>query len=607
MGILINCQSVSKTYSSRPLFQDISFSVDDAQRVGLIGRNGSGKSTLLKILAGLTDPDAGAVVKRKNLRVVYLGQKDSFSQGKTVGELIEAAAATVPGAQHEREALIHTITAQIGFPDIDATTESLSGGWRKRLAIACALVQNPELLLLDEPTNHLDLQGVLWLEKLLMDCEFSFVLVSHDRAFLENVTNRVIELNANYPEGFLSCQGNYSTFLIAREEKLATQRNLEQSLKSQVRREIAWLQRGARARQTKARGRIQEAATLINELSEVKERNASSNARVDISFEASNRKTKELISLKSVGKSFGKRQLFSSLDLLLSTQLRLGLMGANGAGKTTLLKIITGQIEPDSGVVKLADRLQIVWFDQNREALDLTKTLAQTLSPTGDTIVYQGRNYHVATWAKKFLFRTDQLHMPISYLSGGEQARLHIANLMVKPADVLILDEPTNDLDISSLEVLEESLLEFSGALILVTHDRMLLGSVASKILSLNGNGEAKYFADYDQFEASGHIMEIENNSPKRKGQPKGSAPSKTAIGLSNSERRELDGIATLVEQAESAVATIERDMNSPAIATNHNELQELAKRHEDAQKQMELLYRRWEELELKAAQSNSD
>ncbi len=599
MGILINCQSVSKTYSARPLFNDISFSIEDEQHLGLIGRNGSGKSTLLRILAGLVEPDKGTVVKRKNLRLVFLGQQDTFPEGQTVLQLIEAAVAELPFVQHEREASIHSITAEMGFPDLEATAQSLSGGWRKRLSIACALAQRPELLFLDEPTNHLDLQGVLWLERLLKECDFSFILVSHDRAFLENVTNRMIEINANYPEGFLSCQGNYSSFLMEREVKLAAQLNLEQSLKSQVRREIAWLQRGARARQTKARGRIQQAGKLIGELADVKERNASSTARVDLAFEASGRKTKELVSLKSVSKSFSNRQLFSNLDLLISSRLRLGLLGANGTGKTTLLKIITGKIEPDMGSVKRADNLKIVWFEQDRETLDLKKTLAQTLSPTGDTITYQGKLLHVSTWAKKFLFRLDQLHMPISYLSGGEQARLHIANLMIKPADVLILDEPTNDLDIASLEVLEESLLEFSGAVIIVTHDRMLLGSIASQILALNGKGQAEFFAGYDQFEEANIFSD---KQPKAKRQAKPTASPEKAISFSTKEKRELDEIADLVEQAESLVAAIESDMNKPEIASDHAELQELCQRHKAARDKMELLYRRWEELELKAA-----
>ena len=354
MGILVSCRTISKNYSARPLFKDISFGIEDGQRIGLIGPNGSGKSTLLKILAGIVEPDNGEVVTRKNLRIVYMEQQDVFDQEKTVAEVIKDAASKISFAKYEGEASIHSTMAKMAFPNDEAKVKSLSGGWRKRLALACALVKQPELLFLDEPTNHLDLAGVLWLEQFLKSCNCPFVLVSHDRVFLENVTNRIIELNATYPQGFLSTKGNYSEFLVAREGQLNAQQSMQQALASQVRREIAWLQRGARARQTKSRGRIREAGKLIDELADMKERNSLANAQIDIGFDASGRKTKELLRAKAVTKSFAGRQLFAGLDLLLTSGSRLGLVGPNGSGKTTLLKMIVGEIKPDSGTIESA-------------------------------------------------------------------------------------------------------------------------------------------------------------------------------------------------------------------------------------------------------------
>ncbi len=598
MGILVSCKSISKSYSSRPLFKDISFGIEDGQRIGLIGPNGAGKSTLLKILAGLVEPDEGEVTTRKKLRIVYMGQQDVFKDHKTAIEIIQDSASEIAFSEHQREASIDSILSKIEFPD--AKAKELSGGWRKRLSLACALVKQPELLFLDEPTNHLDLQGVIWLEQFLKSCHFPFVLVSHDRVFLENTTNRIIEVNPTYSQGFLSVNGNYSKFLISRQEQLTAQQNLQQALASQVRREIAWLQQGAKARQTKSRERIREAGKLMGELAEVKQRNALSTAQIDIGFDSSGRKTKELLSAKAIEKSFGHLHLFESLDLLLTSGSRLGLVGPNGSGKTTFLKLIVGQIQPDKGTIVRADKLKIVWFDQNREHLDLNNTLAKALSPDGDSVHYRGKNIHVSTWAKKFLFRTDQLHLTINYLSGGERARIQIANLMRQPADILILDEPTNDLDIPSLEVLEESLLDFPGAVIIVSHDRMLLSSVARRILALTGSGKAEYFADYEQFE---ELTEPENLSTEKENQKNGrksATQRRERSGLSTNEKRELESIAKKVEDAESALHLIEHELAQPHVANNYVLLKDLTEKHSQAKEKIENLFNRWVELESK-------
>ncbi len=600
MSILISCQEISKSYSSRPLFSDISFGIVEKERVGLIGPNGSGKSTLLKILAGTVDPDSGSVVSRRRLRVAYVPQDESFTADDTVEDIVRTAAETAEFKDYEREAAIDSTLASIGFPDRKAKAGTLSGGWRKRLALACAMSTQPELLLMDEPTNHLDLEGVIWLEQFIKSAPFSYVVVSHDRAFLESVTNRIVELNPTYENGFLSVKGNYSEWLIAKEETIKAQASLQQALASKVRREIAWLQRGARARQTKAQGRIQEAGKLIEQLADVKQRN-SMTSPIEIGFDASGRKSKELIVAKAISKSFGERKLFSNLSFVLSPGIKLGLVGRNGSGKTTLLKAIVGELQPDAGTIKKAPELKIVWFDQNRQQLDQTKTLRESLSPTGDSVVYRGRSLHVTTWAKKFLFRQDQLNMPISYLSGGEQARILIANLMLQSADILILDEPTNDLDIPSLEVLEESLEDFPGAVVLVTHDRMMLDSLSTYILALDGKGGSEFFVDFEQCEGMFSGLTASPQAKPTKQEKVDSRVARKKSGLTGSETKELEAIPSKIENAEATIRSLQSEMEKPQVASDYARLHALSMQQEELQKELEKLFERWEHLEAKA------
>lgn len=598
MGILLSCQSLSKTYTGRTLFDGLSFGVEEGDKIGLIGPNGSGKSTLVKILAGLVEPDEGEVVKRKDLRVAYVAQEDVHDENSTIAELIESSAHEVPFEDYLRAASIDSTMKLFGFPDRELKAQSLSGGWKKRLSLARGWVKQPDVLVLDEPTNHLDLETVLWLEKLLIGSDKTMIIVTHDRTFLESVTNRVIELNRQYPKGFLSVAGPYSTFLLNKDEKVSEQLNLEAALASKVRREIAWLQRGARARQTKSVARIEQAGKLIEELEDVKQRNVAT--QIDINFQSSGRKTKELVVAKHISKSYGDKRLFDDLEILITNKTRLGLVGRNGSGKTTLLKTIIGEETPDKGSVKRADGLKVVWFDQNRLQLDQEKTLQESLSADSDSVVYQGRSLHVATWAKKFLFSTEQLKLPINRLSGGEQSRILIANLMLKPADIIVLDEPTNDLDIPSLEVLEESLSEFSGAIILVTHDRLMLDTVSDQILALNGAGGCEYFSGYDQFEQQIDTFFAEEKKGASK-EKKQDSRVKQQTGLTTPEKRELTALPQKIEDAENKIASLKEEMAKPAIASNFVKLEELHKQQEVAEKDLEKLYERWEALEAKS------
>jgi ATP-binding cassette subfamily F protein uup len=595
---IIACQGVSKTFGEKPLFQDLSFTLHEGEHVGLIGPNGAGKSTLLKILAGREDPDTGEVSCRKALRIGYVPQHPSFEGGSTVLETVFATAAkNGQGDEQDGWQAAAVALQKTGFEDHDLPTATLSGGWRTRLAIACALVLNPEILLLDEPTNHLDIESIVWLETFLTTEATTFVVISHDRYFLQNVATRMLEVDKIFPDGILSVQGTYADHLERRDQFLSSQASYQESLANKVKREVAWLRSGVKARTTKSRARIQAAEQSIATLKETRERGRVQSAGIDLS--SSGRKSKRLWYCKGLGKRFGDIRIVDDLELLLKPGMRLGVVGYNGTGKTTFLKMITGDLEPDSGTIRPADGLRVVYFDQTRESLDPGLTLKRALAPEGDSVVYRGRAVHVISWAKRFLFRSDQMETQVSRLSGGECARIILARMMLRPADLLILDEPTNDLDIPTLEVLEESLLEFPGALVLVTHDRHLSDRVTTELLALDGKGGAERFADYGQWVACRERPLSKRRKEVRTAREK-QAPSVRPKKLSYMEQREWDGMDGAILDAETRLEEARQRLADPAIATDGSALQERMKDAEVAQAGVDRLYARWAELEEK-------
>src|ERR1700675_3584865 len=496
---IISAQGLSKRYGAAPLFRNISFTVSEGDRIGVIGPNGSGKSTLLEMLIGRVKPDSGDVAIRKGTRLSYVSQISEFAEGVTIRSVIETALERTAVPEAERASRFAETLRRAGCLDLGPQAAALSGGWRKRLAVAEALVQAPDILLLDEPTNHLDLAGIQWLESVLRNAPFACVVVSHDRYFLENVASEMVELNRAYEDGALRVKGNYSAFLEAEELYLHAQKKRQESLENRVHTELEWLRRGPKARATKAKARIDKAHEMIGELAEMNARGRTANAEID--FSATKRRTKQLITLEQVSYGIGSRTLFKDIHFSVTSGMRVGLVGPNDTGKTALLRLLRGDIKPESGKIRRADGLRIVYFDQNREP-NPDITLRRALAPYSDAVIYQDRVIHVAAWAERFLFSAENLNQRVSRLSGGERARVLIAQLMLQPADVLLLDEPTNDLDIPTLEILEESLLEYSGALVLVTHDRYLLDRVSTVVLGLDGQGSAEGFADYSQWDA---------------------------------------------------------------------------------------------------------
>ncbi len=603
MPPIISAHGLSKRFGAAPLFEDISFNVSEGDRVGIIGPNGSGKSTLLEILNGRVNPDSGDAAIRKGTRLSLVQQVSEFAASETIRSVIEKALDRAKVPESDRLARIAEILGRAGFTDLDATAAALSGGWRKRLAIVEALVQMPGVLLLDEPTNHLDLSGIHWLESILQNAEYACVVVSHDRYFLENVVNEVVELNTTYDEGTLRVRGNYSTFLEAKEQYLHAQRNRQSALENLVHTEIEWLRRGPKARTTKSKARIDKAHEMMGDLADLNARTRTASAKID--FASSGRQTKQLITLDAVSYSIADRTLFDNIHFIVTSGMRVGLVGPNGSGKTTLLRLITGDLQPSKGTMRQADSLRIVHFNQNRE-LDPDITLRRALAPDSDSVIYRDRVIHVGAWAARFLFTAENLNQRVGRLSGGERARVLIAQLMLQPADVLLLDEPTNDLDIPTLEILEESLLEYPGALVLVTHDRYMLDRVSTVVLGLDGLGGAERFADYSQYETWQRVQHaagktnasVDTQHPTRAaGEQKTSLTKKK---LSFKETRELETIEQRIAEAERELQLKHDALQDPAVMSDSVRLRAVSVELDAAQKTIDNLYARWAELEKK-------
>jgi len=596
MSLVFSLKNVSKTYGDDTLFQDLSIDFKLNEQLGLIGMNGSGKSTFLKLIANITLPDTGELICKGGLRVIYLSQEDRLDPDQTVEQILYDSIKDSPFDEKERHKIVQTAIGKGGFTDAGVLSKNLSGGWIKKLAITRALCCKPDILLLDEPTNHLDISGVLWLEGILKSAAFSFIVVSHDRAFLENICFNVMEIGKYYPTGYFKIQGQYKKFEKERHKFLTAQKKKQISLSSKMRREDDWLKQGAKARSTKAKYRIEQAHNLRMELFDLKDRNKNTTT-VNIDFQTTGRQTKKLLRAYGLSKVMDGKKLFADLTFEIGPGLCLGIVGENGSGKSTLLSILEKKTLPDEGKVQWAENLKISIFDQNRSTLNPLQTLREALNPGGgDSVNYDGRSIHIVTWAKRFLFMPDQLDMPVKSLSGGEKARILLANIMLTPCDLLLLDEPTNDLDILSLEVLENSIQQFPGAVIIVSHDRYLMDRVCHKILYLDPNADARFFKDFHQILKYRKTLDEKpkkiKKSPTNKKQP-----SKT---FSYKDKYELEHIEEKILAAEAETALLSDKIQAPEIIRNPERMKHYCSLLKNSQEMAHDLYERWEYLEDK-------
>ncbi len=611
MSMLLSCRAISKAYGAQKLFAGLDLVIHNGDRIGLIGPNGSGKSTLLKILCGREEPDSGAVDRRSNLVISHLDQEDVFLEHLgPLENLLEALQSSpLPEAQKLNRA--QALLSRIEIEDEGRAVSLLSGGWRKRLSICRALVNEPDLLVMDEPTNHLDIAGILWLEQLVGSnsplSPPTFVVVSHDRRFLETCTNRTVELGPTYPTGTFQVDDTYSRFLEKKVQFLDQQHKLEEKLANKVRRETEWLRRGPKARTTKAKYRIEEAHRLHEQLDSLQKHTRAAND-IGIDFSATGRKTKKLMEVRNLRLTVDDKVLCKDLNFTVSPGTRIGLVGPNGCGKSSLLNLLyacaRGETEVEQGTVKVAENLAAASFTQDRRTVNPHTSLRRALAPEGDAVVFRGRSLHVVSWAKRFLFRPDQLDTPVGTLSGGEQARILIADLMRQPADILLLDEPTNDLDIGSLDVLEESLVEFEGAVLLVTHDRYLLDRVCDVVLGFIGGGKIAMFGDYLQWlkalsEGGATSDRQVKNEKKKTLEEKARKPGR----LSYLDQLEYDRMEDDILAGEQTCAELEKMIEEPALAADPVKLQSVWEQLDQARQKVEQLYLRWDELERKKVQ----
>jgi ATP-binding cassette subfamily F protein uup len=608
VAISLSVQRLKKSFAGRELFRDISFGLDDGERVGLLGPNGAGKSTLLKILAKVEKPDSGDVVYRKGLRLAYLQQEPQFSTGDTITSLLLQ--------NYELEgnelALAFEWIGKIGLAevDFDKPIVEFSGGWQKRIALARELIKGPDLLLLDEPTNHLDVLGIKWLEDFLSEARLSCLMVTHDRLFLQRTCNRILDLDPQFPGQILSVPGSYDKYLEVKTNMRAEQTVREQKLSNTLRREMEWLARGAQARQTKQKARQVGAANLGQEVSRLTDLNK--DRRLNLSFAAADKGPQRLLMAENLGKKMNDKFLFRGLDLVVTVKSRIGLLGPNGAGKSTLIKTLLGIWPADEGRVQMSEKLDISYFEQNRETLDPSKSVLKNLCPEGDFVDYRGQFVHVRSYLDKFRFFKDRADLPVHRLSGGEQARLRIAQLMLKECKVLVLDEPTNDLDLETLQVLQGALEDFTGAVILVSHDRYFMDQVCSDILAFEpGSEKLQIFADYLQWEEwfEAQARDAIKSSEKPTSLAPSSSKSDSSVGSSQkaltfTERHELESMESKALELEEAVKVCEAELAKASADVknlNTDKFRALNDSLVKAQAELEKHMERWSDLESRS------
>lgn len=629
----VTLDNASMAFGHHPLLDHASFQLDAGERVGLIGRNGAGKSSMLKVIAGEAKLDDGILWRSPSVRIVYVPQEPVLNPEHTVFEAvseglgplqhllvdyhavthamgepdadIEALMERMQHLQHEldsndgwqSQSRVETVLSRLSL-DADSVVSTLSGGWRKRVALARALVADPEVLLLDEPTNHLDLEAIEWLEELLMGFKGSVLFITHDRRFLDHLATRIVELDRGQLTDFV---GSYSNYLIKKEELLAVEATHAANFDKVLAQEEAWIRQGIKARRTRNEGRVRRLEQLRLERAARRERQGN----VKISLDSGERSGKLVAELENVSKAYGGRTLINDFSTRILRGDRIGLLGPNGIGKTTLLKLILGELEPDSGTVQRGTNMNIAYFDQMREQLDEEATLADTISPGSDFVEIAGERKHVISYLEDFLFPPQRSRSPVKSLSGGERNRLLLARLFARPANVLVLDEPTNDLDIDTLELLESLLQEFPGTLFLVSHDRAFLENTVTQVIAFEGQGVLTEFGGgYDDWRRFTEQRAAEKLSAEKAAVSKTTSNKTTASKantnkLSYKETQELESLPAKIEALETEQNNLNTSLADPSLyQSNPQQVKTLQARLLELDVELDVVLARWELLE---------
>lgn len=631
----ITLDNASLAFGHHALLAKAAFQLDPGERVGLIGRNGAGKSSLLKAIAGTIKLDDGTVWRAPNVRVVYVPQEPELDNTHTVFEAVAEGLGSLqqtiidyhqtthdmamPGADIEAlmdhmQALQHEMDAQNGWAaqsrvetvlsrlnlDADVLVSTLSGGWRKRVALGRALVAEPEVLLLDEPTNHLDLEAIEWLEDLLLGFGGSVLFITHDRRFLDKLATRITELDRGKLTDFV---GNFTQYQIKKEELLAVEETHAAKFDKFLAQEEVWIRQGIKARRTRNEGRVRRLEALRLDRAARRERQGN----VKLNLDAGERSGKLVAELNQVNKSYGDKTLIKNFSTRILRGDKIGLLGPNGIGKSTLLKLILGEIEADSGTIERGTKINVAYFDQMREQLNEEASLADTISPGSDFVEIGNERKHVISYLEDFLFPPQRSRSPVKSLSGGERNRLLLARLFARPANVLVLDEPTNDLDIDTLELLESLLQDYSGTLFLVSHDRAFLENTVTQVIAFEGNGILTEFGGgYDDWQRYTTQRLIEKtNTAKTTVAPVAAATTSqqnTAQKLSFKEQKELDALPAEIEQLEAEQAKINDSLADPNFYRDHAaDVKPLQVRLAQIEAEIESKMERWEALDSKS------
>jgi ABC transport system ATP-binding/permease protein len=594
---LLQLQEITLQYGTRPLLDKANLQVDSGERVCLLGRNGAGKTSLMRIITGEEAPNSGELVCPTGTVLTRLDQEVPDHLQGTVLEVISSG---LRKDSHEEDweidVRIDDLMEHMRLPDRETVFSSLSGGMKRRVLLARALVGQPDVLLLDEPTNHLDIESILWLEMFLLEQQITLFFVTHDRAFLRKMATRIVELDRG---ALTSWACDYDTYLIRKAVTLEAEEKQWAAFDKKLAQEEAWLRQGVKARRTRNEGRVRALKALRDERSERRERVGSAN----IQIQESNSSGQKVVEASKVQFSFGEKPVVQDLSTIIWRGDKIGIIGPNGAGKTTLLKLLLGRLEPQSGWVKMGTKIDVVYLDQLRDQIDDTKTVAQNVAGNSETVTFQGRSKHIHGYLQDFLFSPDRVRMPAKMLSGGERNRLLLARLFLQPANVLVLDEPTNDLDAETMELLEDLLVEFNGTVLLVSHDRAFIDNVVTSTLVFEGDGRiAEYVGGYEdwlrQKERLKKVLPPERAVVKEKvAEPK--APSVKPKTLSNKERRELEEFPALIEKLEAEQEALGKRLYDPELYRKEpGLLPVLEKEHLSLEKKIKDTYARWEELE---------